>query len=80
MEFAGSELFNHIIERGRMGEDESRRFFQQMVAPLSNILRFVHWNIAMQAISFIVILNLKISSLMNLIRLNWLILDYPIIY
>ncbi|KAJ3191072.1 5-AMP-activated protein kinase, catalytic [Irineochytrium annulatum] len=31
MEYAGGELFNYIVERGRMTEDDSRRFFQQII-------------------------------------------------
>ncbi|KAI8854395.1 kinase-like domain-containing protein [Chytridium lagenaria] len=31
IEYAGGELFNYIVERGRMTEDDSRRFFQQIV-------------------------------------------------
>ncbi|TIB34548.1 hypothetical protein E3P84_01761 [Wallemia ichthyophaga] len=31
MEYAGNELFNYIVERGRMPEDEARRFFQQII-------------------------------------------------
>ncbi|KAJ3408578.1 protein kinase, AMP-activated, alpha 2 catalytic subunit [Chytridiales sp. JEL 0842] len=31
MEYAGGELFNYIVERGRMTEDDARRFFQQII-------------------------------------------------
>ncbi|KAJ3180846.1 Protein kinase [Gaertneriomyces sp. JEL0708] len=31
MEYAGGELFNYIVNRGRMSEDDARRFFQQIV-------------------------------------------------
>ncbi|KAJ3107161.1 Protein kinase [Phlyctochytrium bullatum] len=31
IEYAGGELFNYIVERGRMTEDDSRRFFQQII-------------------------------------------------
>jgi carbon catabolite-derepressing protein kinase len=30
MELAGNELFNYIVDRGRMAEDEARSFFQQV--------------------------------------------------
>lgn len=32
MEYAGSELFNHIVEHGKMSETEGRRFFQQIIS------------------------------------------------
>lgn len=32
IEYAGGELFNYIVERGRMGEKDARRFFQQIVS------------------------------------------------
>ncbi|KAJ3296960.1 Protein kinase [Borealophlyctis nickersoniae] len=31
MEYAGGELFNYIVDRGRMTEDDARRFFQQII-------------------------------------------------
>ncbi|TPX58098.1 hypothetical protein CcCBS67573_g09189 [Chytriomyces confervae] len=31
LEYAGGELFNYIVERGRMSEEEARRFFQQLI-------------------------------------------------
>lgn len=31
LEYAGSELFNYIVEHGRMPEDKARQFFQQIV-------------------------------------------------
>ena len=34
IEYAGGELFNYIVERGRMEEDEARRFFQQIVCAM----------------------------------------------
>ncbi|KAJ1914330.1 Protein kinase [Tieghemiomyces parasiticus] len=32
IEYAGGELFNYIVERGRMDENEGRRFFQQIIS------------------------------------------------
>ncbi|KAJ1949924.1 Protein kinase, partial [Linderina macrospora] len=32
IEYAGGELFNYIVERGRMAEKDARRFFQQIVS------------------------------------------------
>lgn len=29
---AGGELFDHIVEKGRLPEDEARRFFQQIIS------------------------------------------------
>ena len=34
MEYAGNELFNYIIDRGRMSEVEARRFFQQIISAI----------------------------------------------
>ncbi|KAJ3019705.1 5-AMP-activated protein kinase, catalytic [Thoreauomyces humboldtii] len=31
MEYAGGELFNYIVNRGRMSEDDARKFFQQII-------------------------------------------------
>ncbi|KAI9247178.1 kinase-like domain-containing protein [Phascolomyces articulosus] len=31
IEYAGGELFNYIVEKGRMSEDDARRFFQQII-------------------------------------------------
>ncbi|CAG8577789.1 7384_t:CDS:10 [Paraglomus brasilianum] len=31
MEYAGGELFNFIVERGKMSEEDARRFFQQII-------------------------------------------------
>ncbi|KAI9267015.1 kinase-like domain-containing protein [Helicostylum pulchrum] len=31
IEYAGRELFNYIVEKGRMAEDDARRFFQQII-------------------------------------------------
>ena len=31
LEYAGSELFNYIVEHGKMQEDKARQFFQQIV-------------------------------------------------
>ncbi|KAJ1547457.1 Protein kinase, partial [Nowakowskiella sp. JEL0078] len=40
MEYAGGELFNYIVERGRMIEDEARRFFQQMISAVEYCHRY----------------------------------------
>ncbi len=32
MEYAGNELFNYIVDKGRMPEDQARKFFQQIIA------------------------------------------------
>ncbi|KAI8989339.1 kinase-like domain-containing protein [Pilobolus umbonatus] len=31
IEYAGRELFNYIVEKGKMSEDDARRFFQQII-------------------------------------------------
>ncbi|PVU88677.1 hypothetical protein BB560_006353 [Smittium megazygosporum] len=32
IEFAGGELFNYLVEKGRMSESNARKFFQQIIA------------------------------------------------
>lgn len=32
IEYAGKELFDYIVQKGRMEEDEARRFFQQIIS------------------------------------------------
>ncbi|OLY85713.1 Carbon catabolite-derepressing protein kinase [Smittium mucronatum] len=32
MEYAGGELFNYLVEKGRMPENEAKRFFQQIIS------------------------------------------------
>lgn len=32
IEYAGNELFDYIVKRGKMGEEEARRFFQQIIS------------------------------------------------
>lgn len=32
IEFAGKELFDYIVQKGRMAENEARRFFQQIIS------------------------------------------------
>jgi serine/threonine protein kinase len=34
MEYAGDELFQYISDRGRMAEEEARRFFQQLISAI----------------------------------------------
>lgn len=34
IEYAGGELFNYIVDKGRMEEDEARRFFQQIICAI----------------------------------------------
>ncbi|KAG0734589.1 hypothetical protein G6F62_012055 [Rhizopus arrhizus] len=31
IEYAGKELFNYIVEKGKLSEDDARRFFQQII-------------------------------------------------
>lgn len=44
LEFAGGELFNHIVQHGRMVEPQARRFFQQLISGIdySHRLKVVH--------------------------------------
>lgn len=46
MEYAGGELFNYIVEKGKMTEDEARQFFQQIISAIEychrhNITQYV---------------------------------------
>jgi carbon catabolite-derepressing protein kinase len=34
IEYAGQELFEYIVNKGRMEEDEARRFFQQIICAI----------------------------------------------
>jgi carbon catabolite-derepressing protein kinase len=34
IEYAGGELFNYIVDKGKMQEDEARRFFQQIICAI----------------------------------------------
>jgi carbon catabolite-derepressing protein kinase len=34
LQYAGGELFQYIVDRGRMSEDEGRRFFQQIICAI----------------------------------------------
>jgi hypothetical protein len=44
IEYAEGELFNYIVENGRMSEPAARRFFQQMMCAIdySHRLKVVH--------------------------------------
>lgn len=33
-QYAGGELFQYIVDRGRMPEEEARRFFQQIICAI----------------------------------------------
>ena len=43
-QYAGGELFNYIVEHGRMSENSARRFFQQIMYAMSysHALKIVH--------------------------------------
>ena len=37
LEYAGGELFNHIVEKGRMSEGEARKLFQQIICAVESL-------------------------------------------
>ncbi|KAJ3389705.1 Protein kinase [Lobulomyces angularis] len=64
MEYAGNELFNYIVERGRMTEDDARRFFQQIISAIEYCHRHnvVHRDIKPENILLDEFNNVKIAD------------------
>ena len=64
IEYAGKELFDYIVQRGRMPEDEARRFFQQIIAAVEYCHRhkIVHRDLKPENLLLDDQLNVKIAD------------------
>ncbi|KAJ3768424.1 snf 1 [Lentinula raphanica] len=64
LEYAGGELFNHIVQNGRMEEKHARRFFQQIISGIeySHRLKIVHRDLKPENVLLDDGLNVKIAD------------------
>ncbi|KAJ7664903.1 CAMK/CAMKL/AMPK protein kinase [Mycena rosella] len=64
LEYAEGELFNYIVNNGRLSEDAGRRFFQQIMAGIeySHRLKIVHRDLKPENILLDEYLNVKIAD------------------
>ncbi|KAI0317944.1 kinase-like domain-containing protein [Amylostereum chailletii] len=64
LEYAGGELFNYIVEHGRMPEQRARRFFQQLISGMdySHRLKIVHRDLKPENVLLDDDLNVKIAD------------------
>ncbi|KAJ7292691.1 snf 1 [Mycena rebaudengoi] len=64
LEYAEGELFNYIVQHGRLTEDVARRFFQQIMAGIeySHRLKIVHRDLKPENILLDEYLNVKIAD------------------
>lgn len=64
IEFAGKELFDYIVQRGKMPEDEARRFFQQIISAVEYCHRhkIVHRDLKPENLLLDENLNVKIAD------------------
>ena len=64
LEYAGGELFDHIVQHGRMSEAEARRFFQQMLCAVEYCHRhkIVHRDLKPENLLLDEHLNVKIAD------------------
>lgn len=64
IEYAGGELFQYIVDRGRMEEHEARRFFQQIIAATEYCHRhkIVHRDLKPENLLLDEFLNVKIGD------------------
>ncbi|KAI5964119.1 SNF1 [Candida pseudojiufengensis] len=64
IEFAGKELFDYIVQTGKMPEDEARRFFQQIIAAVEYCHRhkIVHRDLKPENLLLDDKLNVKIAD------------------
>ncbi|OCH92968.1 CAMK/CAMKL/AMPK protein kinase [Obba rivulosa] len=64
LEYAGGELFNYIVQNGRMPEPQARRFFQQLISGIeySHRLKIVHRDLKPENVLLDNDLNVKIAD------------------
>ncbi|KAN0060127.1 Protein kinase [Thecaphora frezii] len=64
IEYAGGELFQYIVDRGRMSENEARRFFQQIICAIEYCHRhkIVHRDLKPENLLLDEYLNVKIGD------------------
>ncbi|ODQ54903.1 Pkinase-domain-containing protein [Saitoella complicata NRRL Y-17804] len=64
IEYAGGELFDYIVNRGKMPEDDARRFFQQMISAVDYCHRhkIVHRDLKPENLLLDDDLNVKIAD------------------
>ncbi|KAG6335013.1 hypothetical protein ID866_4080 [Astraeus odoratus] len=64
LEYAGGELFNYIVNNGRMPEHRARRFFQQIISGIaySHQLKIVHRDLKPENVLLDDDLNVKIAD------------------
>ncbi|SPO37300.1 related to SNF1 - carbon catabolite derepressing ser/thr protein kinase [Pseudozyma flocculosa] len=64
IEYAGGELFQYIVDRGRMSENEARRFFQQIICAMEYCHRhkIVHRDLKPENLLLDEYLNVKIGD------------------
>ncbi|KAK4195630.1 kinase-like domain-containing protein [Triangularia verruculosa] len=64
LEYAGGELFDYIVQHGKMREDEARRFFQQMLCAVEYCHRhkIVHRDLKPENLLLDESLNVKIAD------------------
>lgn len=64
LEFAGGELFNYIVQNGRMPEPRARLFFQQIISGIeySHRLKIVHRDLKPENVLLDDDLNVKIAD------------------
>ncbi|KAG8905331.1 Protein kinase [Tulasnella sp. 403] len=62
IEYAGGELFNYIVEHGKMSEPQARKFFQQIMTAISysHALKIVHRDLKPENVLLDENLNVKI--------------------
>jgi carbon catabolite-derepressing protein kinase len=64
LEYAGGELFNYIVEQGRLPESQARRFFQQLISGIqySHSIKIVHRDLKPENVLLDDDLNVKIAD------------------